>query len=98
MPSKLQKWPWNAFAARRVLAEKREADPERSKGRQDDARSDRRGAAAGARVEAEVRPPPLRLLASSLIAENGGSAGVRLRKGRAPEAIALDDLNAKDDE
>jgi hypothetical protein len=36
-------------------------------------------------------------LASSLIAENGGSAAVRLRKGRAPEAI-LDDLNAKDDE
>ena len=32
------------------------------------------------------------------IAENGGGLGVRLRKGREPETIALEDLNASNDE
>ncbi len=32
------------------------------------------------------------------IARNGGGLGVRLRKGREPETIALEDLNASNDE
>lgn len=32
------------------------------------------------------------------IAENGGGIGVRLREGRKPETIALEDLNASNDE
>jgi transcriptional regulator with XRE-family HTH domain len=32
------------------------------------------------------------------IAANGGGPGVRLRKGREPETIALEDLNASNDE
>ncbi len=32
------------------------------------------------------------------IAENGGGLGVRMRKGREPETIALEDLNASNDE
>lgn len=32
------------------------------------------------------------------IAENGGGVGVRLRKGREPATIALEDLNASNDE
>lgn len=32
------------------------------------------------------------------IAANGGGPGVRLRRGRDPETIALEDLNASNDE
>jgi transcriptional regulator with XRE-family HTH domain len=32
------------------------------------------------------------------IADNGGGRGVRLRKGREPETIPLEDLNASNDE
>ncbi|HZZ60198.1 MAG TPA: helix-turn-helix transcriptional regulator [Roseiarcus sp.] len=32
------------------------------------------------------------------IAENGGGCGVRLRQGRQPETIPLEDLNASNDE
>ena len=32
------------------------------------------------------------------IAENGGGLGVRLSKGRGPETISLEDLNASNDE
>jgi hypothetical protein len=32
------------------------------------------------------------------IAENGGGRGVRLSKGREPETIPLEDLNASNDE
>ena len=32
------------------------------------------------------------------IAENGGGVGVRLREGRKPETIPLEDLNASNDE
>jgi transcriptional regulator with XRE-family HTH domain len=32
------------------------------------------------------------------ISENGGGVGVRMREGRKPETIALEDLNASNDE
>jgi hypothetical protein len=32
------------------------------------------------------------------IAENGGGYGVRLREGRKPETIAIENLNASNDE
>ncbi len=32
------------------------------------------------------------------IAQNGGGVGVRLRKGREPQTIAFEDLNASNDE
>jgi len=35
---------------------------------------------------------------AEFIAENGGGVGVRMREGRKPETIALENLNASNDE
>ncbi len=40
----------------------------------------------------------LELAGVEFIPENGGGPGVRLRRGREPETIALEDLNASNDE
>ena len=52
----------------------------------------------GGRADTAARIVALRFAGIEFIAENGGGIGVRLREGRKPETIALEDLNASNDE
>jgi hypothetical protein len=51
------------------------------------------GRGEGARIVATLQSAGV-----EFIAENGGGRGIRLRKGREPETIPLENLNASNDE